>query len=256
MAHTVPTLRGTRKRMSMHRAILATVFLLPGLACSSPRPAGAGTPGDTDVHDLPLVDMPVRDTAGTRFAVLLTGDGGWAHLDKAVAERLTAAGIPVVGFNSRDYLETRRTPEEVARAVTRVIRHYARAWHRDSVVLVGYSRGADVLPFVVNRLPAGLRHRTVLLALFAPAERAGFQFHWVDLLVNTSSPGDLPVLPQIDSIPGIPALCVYGKDEEESLCRQHLPSNVTVIERAGGHHLGGDYRALGDLVVRALDAEP
>jgi type IV secretory pathway VirJ component len=38
-----------------------------------------------------------------------------------------------------------------------VIRQYLAAWNKSRVLLVGYSFGADTLPFIVNRLPADLR---------------------------------------------------------------------------------------------------
>lgn len=237
----------------MRNAIVAAASFAGILAGCSPQPASPSAAGLTSVQDLPLVELTVPDTArGHDLAIFLTGDGGWAHLDRTVAHRLWAAGIPVVGFNSRDYLDRRRTPQETARAVTRVIRHYSDAWGRDSLVLVGYSRGADILPFVVNLLPRDLASRTRVVALLAPAERAGFQFRWIDLFTNASSPDDLPILPQVDSIIGPKVLCVYGKKEKESLCRQHLPPSVMVYPRNGGHHFDGNYDAIGDLILKVL----
>jgi type IV secretory pathway VirJ component len=36
------------------------------------------------------------------FAIVMTGDGGWASLDKAIAASLAEAGVPVVGWSSLD----------------------------------------------------------------------------------------------------------------------------------------------------------
>jgi len=49
---------------------------------------------------------------GESFAILATGDGGWAELDRELAHRLAAADLPVVGWNSRAYYWTRRTPRK------------------------------------------------------------------------------------------------------------------------------------------------
>ncbi|MEJ2217750.1 MAG: AcvB/VirJ family lysyl-phosphatidylglycerol hydrolase [Gemmatimonadota bacterium] len=227
----------------MRTTIVVAASLAGTLAACSPQPAGPSASEFATVRDLPLVEAPVSDTVrGHDLAIFLTGD------------QLVAAGIPVVGFNSRDFLKRRRTPDQTADAVTRVIRHYSDAWGRDSLVLVGYSRGADILPFVVNRLPPDLVDRTRVVALLAPARRAGFKFHWADLLTNVSSPDDLPILPQVDSISGPKVLCFYGKKEKESLCRQDLPPSVAVYARNGGHHFDGNYVEIGDLIVQALDA--
>ena len=54
------------------------------------------------------------------FALLLTGDGGWAGLDQELAARLAASGVPTVGLNSLKYFWTRahagRRPRATSRA--------------------------------------------------------------------------------------------------------------------------------------------
>ena len=46
-----------------------------------------------------------------RIALLITGDGGWAQLDKEVSAALEARGVPVVGLNSLKYFWGERTKE-------------------------------------------------------------------------------------------------------------------------------------------------
>src|SRR5262249_51182676 len=53
-------------------------------------------------------------SSGDTFAVLLSGDGGWAGIDKEVASRLAAHGIPVAGVDSLRYFWAPRTPEGLA----------------------------------------------------------------------------------------------------------------------------------------------
>jgi type IV secretory pathway VirJ component len=87
------------------------------------------------------------------IAVMLSGDGGWAGLDKEVAAALSANGIRVVGLDSLRYFWTARTPEGLAADLGRIIDYYVSQLGKQRVLLVGYSQGADVLPFAVNRLP-------------------------------------------------------------------------------------------------------
>jgi len=50
--------------------------------------------------------------------------------------------------------------EATARDLARVIEHYTRTWNKPRVLLIGYSQGADVLPFLVNRLPEEIHRRS------------------------------------------------------------------------------------------------
>ena len=116
------------------------------------EPASVTTP---DVADLSLVEVPAtngreRDT----LAILLTGDGGWAGLDKTVAAGLSAHGVPVVGWSSLGYYWTPRNPAAAAADLKRIIEHYTTAWRRSRVLIVGYSFGADVAPFLVTVSPS------------------------------------------------------------------------------------------------------
>ncbi len=184
---------------------------------------------------------------GAEFALLLTGDGGWAGLDQELAARLAASGVPTVGLNSLKYFWTRRTPDETARDVARVLRHYLTAWDKQRVLLVGYSFGADVLPFVVNRLPAELRERVASVSLLGIDAHASFEVHVADW-VGGDNDGP-PTRPELAELAPLPVLCIYGEGEEDSIC-PGLPPAAIARERVGkGHHFSGDYATLADRIL-------
>ena len=60
---------------------------------------------------LPLITVPAKQHSD-RLAVFYSGDGGWAGLDKAVSAQLAAAGVTVIGVNSRGYFWQKRSPDE------------------------------------------------------------------------------------------------------------------------------------------------
>jgi type IV secretory pathway VirJ component len=201
--------------------------------------------------DLPLVEMPAVESKRDLFAVVISGDGGWASIDKHIAAALHDQGIPVVGLNSLRYFWRRRTPEETAADVARIIEAYAKEWNKTFVVLVGYSRGADVLPFVINRLPPDSRSKVVMAVFLTLEPTIDFEIHAGDIF-NFNSSRAQPVKPELDQYTGIPGLCFYGKDELDSLCRGLKIPNVEVIEMKGGHHFGGEYQRLGKLILERL----
>ena len=167
----------------------------------------------TGVHDLGLVEVPAsRGADGDAMAVILTGDGGWADIDKGVAAGLAAAGVPVVGWSSLRYYWTPRTPEAAAQDLARIIEHYAAAWKKEHVLLVGYSFGADVLPFLVNRLPAPLLARISSVSLLGLSDTAAFEFH-VSSWLGGGGDTRHPTAPEVARLT-VPVTCVHGADEE------------------------------------------
>jgi type IV secretory pathway VirJ component len=210
------------------------------------RPA---TRAPAPVADLPLVEVPAAAPERDRLAVVVSGDGGWASLDRQVAGVLAARGVPVVGLDSLQYFWTKRTPDEAGAALTRLLEHYLAAWSKRDVILVGYSRGADVLPFMASRLPASLREKVVLIALLGPGRSAEFEFHVADWLVERRRPAAAAILPEVAKLRGRKLLCVFGSEEAESLCPTLPPGAAVVDERPGAHHFAGDYVAIAERIL-------
>ena len=209
------------------------------------------------VADLPLVEVAAGSAAppsADLMAVMLTGDGGWAGLDREVATVLSGRGIPVVGWDSLRYFWKAKTPDVAAKDLDRIIRHYSDAWHKSRVVLVGYSMGADALPFLLNRLPAETRNRVASTALLGLSTEAFFEFH-IGLWLGKSK-GGLPVEPEMRRLSGSNVNCIYGKDESDSLCRQLPDSLARKTELGGGHHFGGDYQQLGEVILGGVPRMP
>jgi type IV secretory pathway VirJ component len=208
----------------------------------------ASAPAAPAVRDLPLVELPAHGASGV-LAVILSGDGGWASIDRKLGETFAARGIPVVGLNSLQYFWHARTPDEAGRDLARVLRHYLATWKQRDVLLVGYSLGADVLPFMASRLPPDLRAHIRLVALLGAGQKASFEFHLSEW-IGAGKDGR-PTVPEIERLRGLAVLCVYGTDEKESVCPL-LPAGVaTVVPVKGGHHLGGAYSSIADRILRA-----
>ena len=200
--------------------------------------------------------MEVPATGDTPYlAVLLTGDGGWAGLDRDVSAVIAKHGIPVVGVNSLKYFWTRRTPETAARDLGRILTYYLRAWSKEKSVLIGYSSGADVLPFLASRLPANLLARVELIVLLGPDSEADFEFHLTDW-IGGGSRAALPVMPEVEKLNTKRILCLYGEQETGSLCPKLDDGRVKRIALKGAHHFSGDYEAVADTVLRELNSLP
>ncbi len=205
------------------------------------------------VPDLPLVEVAATGSGNAnRFAMVITGDGDWASFVRGAAGALAARGMPVVALEARAYMGQARTPDVTARDVARLVETYAARWQRPHVVLVGYSRGADWLLFILMRGGEGLHARVNLAAMLGLAERSAFTFSYLDLLRTTSGASDIPIAPELARLKGLPLACEYGADEEELGCRGADAGVVTAFGRGGGHHFDGDAGAIVGQVLGVL----
>ncbi|MEO8224280.1 MAG: AcvB/VirJ family lysyl-phosphatidylglycerol hydrolase [Gammaproteobacteria bacterium] len=208
------------------------------VTASADPPVTAG-----NVSDLPLVEVPAQAGDSNRLAVLLTGDGGWAGMDRDVADQLSAAGIPVVALSTLRYFWNERQPDEVARDLDRIIGHYLAAWRKQQVLLIGYSFGANVLPLVTSRLSPASRASLATLNLIAPARNGSLEIHVANWIPG-STPEGTPLKPEFSKLAGVRTLCVYGAEEKESLCPELSGAGIRTVQLPGGHHFDADLPAL------------
>jgi type IV secretory pathway VirJ component len=231
--------------------LLVLSQLVPRAEAQRPAPQEAD-----DLHDLPLVELRAAKPAQT-LAIVLSGDGGWADIDKQIGQTLAERGVDVVGFDDRAYLRSgTRSADGTARDVARVAATYMRRWGTTKLVLIGYSRGAAFAPFVMTRMPEPLRERTALVAMLGLPEHASFKYRFSDLWATRTRQQDTPILPELERLRGVNMMCVYGKKEDESLCRSVPPALVYPVAREGAHHFDGDYVAITDLILARMTKTP
>ena len=225
---------------------------------SAPRPEiKPSTSLPPAVADLPLTIVPgaaagpaAAGSSGDWFGVFLTGDGGWVGLDKGVSKELAKHNIPIVGWDSLKYFWSRRTPEGASHDLDRVLRTYARLWGRSRVLLIGYSQGADTMPFMVNRLPADTHKMVGYTTLLGISDNALWEFHVANWLGNP--PKGIPTGPELAHWTGSPYLCLYGESDGDAACAQLTGHDGTVLKMAGGHHFSGEYAEIADEILSRL----
>jgi type IV secretory pathway VirJ component len=190
---------------------------------------------------LPAVDLPSTDGKPRAVAVLISGDGGWRDLDKTIGEFMSTQGIHVVGLDALHYFWGKRTPQELATDISALIQDADPAGQLP-VILIGYSFGADTMPFAWPLLPRPVQDRTRVIGLMGPGLTTSFQVTISGWLGIDNSGYDIPAA--IASLPVERVICVYGKEEEDSACTSPALKSLTKMETDGGHHFDGNYTGI------------
>ena len=207
---------------------------------------------EQNVHDLPVIEVGSQSSTGT-LVVIYSGDGGWRDLDRNIGENLAQNNYAVIGVDAMHYFWSQRTPEETAADLQRILEYYLAAWDCQQIVLVGYSFGADILPFAYNRLPQPLRQKVVLLSLLAPSLGASFEIHLEEWFTSYLPEDALPTAPETARIESSKLQCFYGaEDSEDTLCLDPSMKNAEIEQTGGGHHFDEDYGALAQRIEQSI----
>ena len=215
------------------------------LAPAMTPPDAASLPGLSPIELAP-------EAPGDTLAIVYSGDGGWRDIDKAIAGRLHELGLPVVGIDSLRYFWSERPPDAAAADLSRIIAHYGQAWGRKRIILVGYSFGADALPFLYNRLPEADRQAVARISLLALSRSADFEVHVAGWLGIDGAAGSLPTAPELARLPVHLVQCFYGEEETEAACTAPELAGAEIVATKGGHHFDGDYGRLAEAIARGF----
>jgi type IV secretory pathway VirJ component len=242
----------------IHQPVQATVFAaalvlaalgpLVARGQATPAPAPALGVDNARLARLPLVEVPTTATDGDTFVVLYSGDSGWTGTPRGFSTALAEAGEPVIGIDALRYFLRPHSPQAAAVDLAAVIEHYAAAWSRPKVILVGYSFGADSLPLIVEQLPAEERARVRLMTLISPAERADMVFDglsWIDLTL----PGARPLAPALLTLGAIPAVCIRAEHDPRAACDRFPAQAITSVHLPGWHRYHGQYQAVARIIL-------
>ncbi len=187
------------------------------------------------LYKLPAVSIAPRNGQSDCFAILMSGDGGWSKFDQRVCENLAAKGIPVLGLNSLKYIWKAKTPEQITDDVRRMIAWGESGFGGRNVMLIGYSCGANLIPFAYNRLEDSLKNKISHIVLLSPEDKADFAFHWYNWANKNSRKARL-VRPELEILPDIPVLFIYGDKEKYDWCADLLGDRFSLKILPGGHH--------------------
>jgi type IV secretory pathway VirJ component len=116
--------------------------------------------------------------------------------------------------------------------------------------LIGYSQGADTLPFMVNRLAPAEREMVGLTALLGLSDNANFEFHFADWLGDAR--GGKPIAPELKRWSGSPYLCLYGEEDGDAACAELTGQDGSAVKMPGGHHFGGSYAQIAAEILSRL----
>ena len=178
-------------------------------------------------------DLPI-DTLGSNnlskpLVLYITGDAGFNSFSKAFMKQWNANGYPVVALNAKSYFWKTKAPEDAAKDVTMLIDEYLSLWKRNEVILVGYSFGADVMPFIQTRLTPPVLNKIRHTVLFSPSKNTDFTVHLFYGDDGSSVAAEINKLNK-------PVLVIFG-DEEKDLPEAQIHNKMaTLIKVPGDHH--------------------
>ena len=201
---------------------------------------------------LPLKIIGALKKTNLPMFFMISGDGGWTSFDQSLAESLAKKGIPVVGLDAQKYFWNKKTPDIVAAELGKVMGQYMEQLGKEEVVLLGFSFGASIVPFVATRLSAELKPQLSAVLSMSPDTNADFEIHIADMLNFGGSKGKYNVLAEMSKLKSVTVMNFFGKAEGTRIPNQFIRQGLKVQILPGDHHYANDFEGLSKILINAI----
>jgi type IV secretory pathway VirJ component len=203
-------------------------------------------------YDFPLTIIPTAIKDTLPFAFIISGDGGWTSFDQSYGENLAVKGIAIVGLDAQKYFWNPKTPEQTANDIYKAIEHYMQLWNKKSFILVGYSFGADIVPFIANRIPLSMKSSLKAVFSLSPDLKGDFEIHVTDILSFGSSKDTYNVPEEIKLAKKVHPVCFFGDQEDIAVRKQFLETGAKIIILSGSHHYNNDFSGIAEAIYTSI----
>ncbi len=197
--------------------------------------SAAGEPGPSDP----------RRPDPKPVVLLVSGEGGWKSFDLLLSGFLSADGFWVGGVDAKAYFGE---PQDDRGLLAADMRSFGVSLQRAAgrpadapLILVGYSFGADLAPWIGGAGGWGGRIRG--LVMIGPDENGSLEYRVTEMLGFSYKEHSFPVAEALRSAAGIPTLFIHGEKDGWSAAPKLAgaaaePKKLIVVPRAT-HHFSG-----------------
>ncbi|RTL58423.1 MAG: hypothetical protein EKK37_08790 [Sphingobacteriales bacterium] len=205
----------------------------------------------TDINTLPAKIIASNKDTTKPVLLYISGDGGWNKFSTQLIQEFSNAGYPVIALNAKAYFWERKTPQQTGADIQALLKKNVNEWKRSKVLLLGYSFGADVMPFVYNNIGEEWRKKITYQVLLSPSPKTDFEVHVSEMLGYRRKNGR-SVVDEINKTTTCQFLFLFGEDDDNFPMSELKIRNYKNITLPGGHHFDNNVNELVNKIRQEL----
>ncbi len=196
--------------------------------------------------------LPVKEwktASRLPLVVYITGDGGFNAFSIGICNSMNKSGYEISAINAKSYFYDKKTPNQTAKDISTYLDKRLSGRENQQIILLGYSFGADVAPFIVNILPATIKSKLVSVILLSPETTTDFEIHWMDM-VWTNKKRSMNVVAEINKMTVPKTTTIFGNSENDFPVKDIKIKNYNNHILPGGHHFDGNTDEVAKTIIK------
>lgn len=183
------------------------------------------------------------------YVLYISGDGGFNEFSTGLCNAINHRGYAITALNAKTYFWNKKTPEQTTADVSTTIESQLAHRNNKNLVLIGYSFGADVMPFIVNRLSPALKARLLTVMLLSPSSSTDFEVHWSDFF-GANKRRSMDVVSEMNKMQLQKTITIIGVEETHFPVKDIKLKNYTNENLPGGHDFDGNAEEVAKAVTK------
>ncbi len=220
------------------KVLLSLLFLFPTLSTLGQSPL------DAEVTEW-------KGSTETPLIFYISGDGGINNFSSKLSAGISQGGYQVFTLNAKNYFWGKKVPQQVADEIASFVQTRLANRKNQHWILIGYSFGADVMPFIINRLPGALKSKMSRAVFLAPSPTTDFQIRLLDM-AGVNRRRSLDVVTEINKMSLTRTVIINEKDGSGFPIDQIRVGNLEHTTIKGGHHFEGNIQSVTTTILHYL----
>jgi type IV secretory pathway VirJ component len=201
-----------------------------------------------DKNDYPISEW--NNNSNKPVIFYLSGDAGFNTFSKTFAQELHHFGYDVFALNTKKYFWHQKTPLQAATDAENYLKQITKSRKNKKVIIIGFSYGADVAPFIYNRFDDQFKKNIQNLIIIGPSQVNDFEIHLKEYITGEIQYG-FSVINEINHVKNVPFTLVVSDFEQKYFPKKKITlQNYRYVHINGDHHYGGNTKMLADAIAK------
>jgi type IV secretory pathway VirJ component len=192
-----------------------------------------------------------KGSTETPLIFYISGDGGINNFTSKLSAGISQGGYQVFTLNARNFFWGKKVPQQVADELASFVQSRLANRKNQRWMLIGYSFGADVMPFIINRLPGTLKSKLSDAIFLAPSPTTDFQIRLLDM-AGMNRRRSLDVVAEINKMAVSRTVIITEKDGPGFPVDKIRVRNLELATLRGGHHFEGNIQSVTATILNYL----
>lgn len=186
----------------------------------------------------------------TPLVFYISGDAGFSTFTKNLSEQIFNDGYDVYALNTKSYFWNEKTGQQSADDFSTYLETLFKERTNQDLVIVGYSFGADALPFFYDKIPAVTKNRIKKVILIDPSAHGDLKISLANYISEAGRWETIPKLNQWEN--ANVALVLSGFAQSHYPYHNVKLPHMKIYTLPGNHRFNDDYNTLAKTMISSL----